>query len=185
MSAENGYSKLEIKNSTNFLDTDTMDYEVESFMKADIFSYGLVVHYMITGDKPWANEESHTAAYERIGEKDEPQLPEPPNNLDEGPLKDLYDSCLCIDPEKRPAAGEITSKKFQAHTTNPYTVTMQTAEFFTCGFLRNTQIVVADSRVDESLVDSCGSRRPQGYPPQCLKCEVETENEKQLNISKN
>ena len=36
-----------------------------------------------------------------------------------------------------------------AHTTNPYTITMQTAEFFTCGFLKDTYIVVADSLIDE------------------------------------
>ena len=89
-----------------------MEYEVESFMKADIFSYGLVVHYMVTGDKPWANEESHAAANERYGGKGEVLLPEPPKNLGDGPLKDLYDSCLCMDPEKRPTA-EIISKKFQ------------------------------------------------------------------------
>ncbi len=29
----------------------------------------------------------------------------------------------------------------------------------------------------QSLVDSCGSRRPQGYPPDCLSCEVEIGNE--------
>ena len=89
-----------------------MDYEVESFMKADIFSYGLVVHYMVTGDKPWANEESHAAANERIGDEHEPLLPDSPKNLGEGPLKDLYYSCLCVEPEKRPTA-EMISKKFQ------------------------------------------------------------------------
>ena len=30
----------------------------------------------------------------------------------------------------------------------------------------------------QSLVQSCRSRRPQGYPPECLKCEVEIGNEK-------
>ena len=29
----------------------------------------------------------------------------------------------------------------------------------------------------QSLVDSCGPRRPQGYPPDCLTCEVEIGNE--------
>ena len=98
-----------------------MDYEVESFMKADIFSYGLVVHYMVTGDKPWANEESHAVANERYGEKGEPLLPDSPKNLGEGSLKDLYDSCLYIDPEKRPTAGEIISKKFQGNYFNTIT----------------------------------------------------------------
>jgi serine/threonine protein kinase len=88
-----------------------MDYEVESFMKADIFSYGLVVHYMVTGDKPWAIEESHAAANERMDVKT--ALPEFPKTLGTGPLKDLYVSCLCLNPLKRPTAGEIISKKFQ------------------------------------------------------------------------
>ena len=39
-----------------------------------------------------------------------------------------------------------------AHTTNPYTITMQTAEFFTCGFLKDTHIVVADSLIDEVTI---------------------------------
>ena len=29
----------------------------------------------------------------------------------------------------------------------------------------------------QSLVDLCRSKRPQGYPPECLKCEVEIGNE--------
>ena len=90
-----------------------MDYEVESFMKADIFSYGLVVHYMVTGVKPWASEKTVATVYERFGIDNEVVLPEPPNNLGQGPLQDLYDSCLCIEPEKRPTAEEIINKKFQ------------------------------------------------------------------------
>lgn len=38
---------------------------------------------------------------------------------------------------------------FSEHKENPYTVTVKTAEFFRCGFLKDTQIVVADSLVDE------------------------------------
>ncbi|CAB3981507.1 serine threonine- kinase drkD [Paramuricea clavata] len=139
------------------LDTETM-IEVESFMRSDIFSYGLVLHYMLTGS---------------MERREEQKAPEPPQNLGKGPLKDLYDSCLRLGSEERPTAAEIINKKFQVHTTNPYTVTLQTAEFFTFGFLKDTQIVVADSLVDESLVDSCGSRRPQGYPSECLSCVVE------------
>ena len=29
----------------------------------------------------------------------------------------------------------------------------------------------------QSFVESCGSTRPQGYPPDCLSCEVEIGNE--------
>ena len=38
---------------------------------------------------------------------------------------------------------------FAVHKENPYSVTVTTAEFFACGFLKDTQIVVADSLVDE------------------------------------
>jgi serine/threonine protein kinase len=82
-------------------------------MKSDIFSYGLVLHYMVTGDKPWAAEESHVAGAERMNEA----LPDYPENFGKGPLNDLYDSCLCWEPEQRPSAGEIINKKFQGKNT--------------------------------------------------------------------
>jgi serine/threonine protein kinase len=82
-------------------------------MKSDIFSYGLVLHYMVTGDKPWAAEESHVAGAERMNEA----LPDYPENFGKGPLNDLYDSCLCWEPKQRPSAGEIINKKFQGKNT--------------------------------------------------------------------
>ena len=84
-------------------------YEVESFMKGDIFSYGLVLYYMVTGDKPWAVEESHAAGDERRYNA----LPQYPDNLGKGPLKDLYDSCISLVPEERPTAWQIINNKFQ------------------------------------------------------------------------
>lgn len=80
-------------------------------MKSDIFTYGLVLHFMITGDKPWANEVSHFAI--RGAGNDEGDLPNPPSDLGKGPLKDVYESCLQVLPNQRPSAAEIINKKFQ------------------------------------------------------------------------
>ena len=83
--------------------------EVETYMKGDIFSYGLVLHYMLTGDKPWAMQESHAAGDKRKFE----ERPDKPKNLGEEPLRDLYNNCLQLKPDDRLAAGEIISKTFQ------------------------------------------------------------------------
>ena len=86
-------------------------------MKGDIFSYGLVLYYMITGIKPWAEQESHAAGLGRVEQQDseESVVPETPKNLGKGPLSDLYHSCLCWEPDERPSAAEIINKKFQGN----------------------------------------------------------------------
>ncbi|XP_046859840.1 mitogen-activated protein kinase kinase kinase dlk-1-like [Xenia sp. Carnegie-2017] len=147
---------------------------VESFMKSDIFSFGLVLHFMISGDKPWAYEFSHAVQLERSNF----DLPEYPENIEEdGPLRKLYEDCLIWEPNDRPTAYEVIENTFEAHQINPYTVTMQTSEFFTCGFLKNTKIVIADSLVDESMRSS-GTGYFQGYPRDCLLCELEADDER-------
>ena len=80
-------------------------------MKGDIFSYGLVLYYMITGNKPWAEHESCSVD----GDRKEMVKPETPKNLGKGPLFDLYHSCLCCEPDERPSAAEIINKKFQGN----------------------------------------------------------------------
>ena len=77
--------------------------EVDLFMKSDIFSYGLVLYYMITGIKPCAEEESHAAGLVR--EKN--AVPDAPKNLGKGPLSDLYHSCLRWKPSERPTAAKL------------------------------------------------------------------------------
>ena len=80
-------------------------------MKGDIFSYGLVLYYMITGNKPWAEQESRAVD----GDRKEMVKPETPKNLSKGPLSDLYHSCLCCEPDERPSAAEIINEKFQGN----------------------------------------------------------------------
>ena len=80
-------------------------------MRSDIFSYGLVLYYMIAGDKPWAAEKSHVVSMERM--KEGKALPKPPQNLGKGPLNDLYDSCVRLRSKERPTAAEIINKTFQ------------------------------------------------------------------------
>ena len=89
--------------------------EVDLFMKSDIFSYGLVLYYMITGIKPWAEQESHAAGFVRVDQQsyDNSVVPDTPKSLGKGPLSDLYHSCLHRDPDKRLTATEIINKKFQ------------------------------------------------------------------------
>ena len=91
--------------------------EVDLFMKSDIFSYGLVLYYMITGIKPWAEQESHAAGFVRVDQQsyDNSVVPDTPKNLGKGPLSDLYHSCLFWDPDERPTAAEIINKKFQGN----------------------------------------------------------------------
>ncbi|XP_046859842.1 mitogen-activated protein kinase kinase kinase dlk-1-like [Xenia sp. Carnegie-2017] len=148
--------------------------DIESFMKSDIFSFGLVLHFMISGDKPWPNKLSR--------ERPNLEWPDYPENIEEvGPLRELYEDCLTFEPNYRPTAYEVIENTFEAHQINPYTVAMQTSEFFTCGFLKNTKIVIADSLVNESMRSS-GTGYFQGYPRDCLLCELEADDERDYEI---
>ncbi|XP_015747789.1 PREDICTED: uncharacterized protein LOC107327555 [Acropora digitifera] len=60
---------------------------------------------------------------------------------------------------------------------NPYQAEAQSAEFFSCGFLQQTSIFVAESLVDESIEGFLKTRaRPQCFPNECLLCKVEVGN---------
>ena len=82
--------------------------EVDFFTKSDIFSYGLVLYYMITGIKPRAED-----ADGFVREKN--SVPDTPKNLGKGPLSDLYHSCLRWKPDERPTAAKIVNTKFQGN----------------------------------------------------------------------
>lgn len=79
-------------------------------MKSDIFSFGLVLHFMISGDKPWAYEFSRAVQLERSNF----DLPDYPENIEEvGPLRKLYEDCLILEPNDRPTAYEVIENTFE------------------------------------------------------------------------
>ncbi|XP_013405413.1 uncharacterized protein LOC106170188 [Lingula anatina] len=156
----------------------------EDLKHGDIFSFGLVIGFMHTGEKPWNKWKTLSM--------DEPSLPEngkydpykenmPMQKLG-GPLKDVYDVCRREKPEERPGAEKLMKDYFSSDK-NPYQSEALKAEFFVCGFLKDTKIFVADSLVDETSEGYYHRRseRPQGYKMEFLQCKIILKPNKQPN----
>ncbi|XP_020917157.1 uncharacterized protein LOC110254472 isoform X2 [Exaiptasia diaphana] len=148
------------------------------FLRADIYSYGQVIAYLLTGESPWQGH--HTASVENlrnfIEKENKVNVPEKFG----GPLKQIIEACREENPEKRPTMQELIYNYFSTDS-NPYQSDAESAEFFCCGFLNDTKMFVADSLVDESSEGYFKTKEtPQGYPADCFVCEVEVGN-KQYN----
>ncbi|KAI8491442.1 hypothetical protein Bbelb_306420 [Branchiostoma belcheri] len=145
---------------------------IEVFMRADMFSYGLVLGYLVTGEKPYDKHGTYTLQNEPATTTQAPQKVVPHSSLT-GPLPKIIKSCYDDEPTARPSSEDVVAQYFSVDD-NPYESEALKAEFFSCGFLQDTKIFVADSLVGESTE---GFRydgiRPQGYPKECLECYVE------------
>ena len=77
-------------------------------MRCDIYSYGLVLIFMMTGEKPWSADESHAVLDAR---QQTPEV-EVPEKL-KGPLQQICEGCCASDPKMRPTAETVVTEHFQ------------------------------------------------------------------------
>ena len=92
------------------------DLEVPDDTCADIYSYGQVVAYLLTGERPWPgrNSLSVQGIRENLIEKEYVVIPE---DL-KGELRDIIQECREDDPCKRPSADTLVSKYFSSKYAN-------------------------------------------------------------------
>ncbi|CAH3128418.1 unnamed protein product [Porites lobata] len=156
---------------------------LEFFLRADIYSYGQVVAYTLTGKMPWHGQNTVSVAgiqNNMIQSLDQVEIPEELS----GKLRSVIHDCRLEDPKERPTADRLVQDYFKGDM-NPYQAEAKSAEFFSCGFLQHTSIFVAESLVDESSEGFFKTGvRPQGFPAQCLLCKVEVGNEEYNNLPK-
>ncbi|CAH3128426.1 unnamed protein product, partial [Porites lobata] len=162
--------------------TDSQDDEL-FFLRADIYSYGQVVAYTLTGKMPWHGRNSVSVEgiqNNMIQSLDQVEIPEELS----GKLRSVIHDCRLEDPQARPTADRLVLDYFSGDM-NPYQAEAKSAEFFSCGFLQHTSIFVAESLVDGSSEGFFKTGvRPQGFPAQCLLCKVEVGNEEYNNVPK-
>ncbi|KAM7448295.1 hypothetical protein ABFA07_003699 [Porites harrisoni] len=162
--------------------TDSQDEEL-FFLRADIYSYGQVVAYTLTGKMPWHGQNTVSVAgihNNIIQSLDQVEIPEELS----GKLRSVIHDCRLEHPKERPTADRLVLDYFNGDM-NPYQAEAKSAEFFSCGFLQHTSIFVAESLVDESSEGFFKTGvRPQGFPAQCLLCKVEEGNEEYNNVPK-
>ncbi|XP_076115138.1 uncharacterized protein LOC143082974 [Mytilus galloprovincialis] len=154
------------------------ELSLEDYKKADIYCFGNVLTFMLTGEQPCEKISTKTLALsldltEKIADLDLPK------NLT-GHLNDLIFNCRRVDPKYRPTAKNILDfffcleKNLHLMQANQKTE----ADFFSCGFLDKTDIFVADSCTNKeaSQIGFYESEmRPTGYDHSDLKCLVEVE----------
>ncbi|XP_067019261.1 uncharacterized protein [Acropora muricata] len=148
--------------------------EEEFHLMADIYSYGQVVAYTLTGKMPWQglNSLSVKGIHHLIQKDNRVEIPERLN----GQLRNVIRDCRLEEPESRPAAETLVTHYYSGDV-NPYQAEAQSAEFFSCGFLQQTSVFVAESLVDESSEGFLKTGvRPQGFPKKSLLCQVDTGN---------
>ncbi|XP_020605710.1 mitogen-activated protein kinase mpk-1-like [Orbicella faveolata] len=153
------------------------------YLRADIYSYGQVVAYTLTGNMPWHGRNSVSVKgiqNNLVQKEDRVEIPEELT----GKLRNVIIDCRVENPELRPTADKLVLEYFSGDT-NPYQTEATSAEFFSCGFLQHTYIFVAESLVDESSEGFFKTGiRPQGFPPECLLCHVEVGNKAYNDVPK-
>ncbi|KAK2552329.1 Serine/threonine-protein kinase CTR1 [Acropora cervicornis] len=116
-------------------------------LRADIYSYGQLVAYTLTGKMPWQGRNSVSVKNinnDLIQKGDRVEIPERLS----GQLLNVIQDCRLEEPEKRPTAETL-----------------------------HTSIFVAESLVDESIEGFLKTRvRPQGFLNESLLCKVEVGN---------
>ena len=150
----------------------------DCLLKSDLYSYGLVMLFLITGKTPWDNtSEESICPFDESMESDGLWPSEPPSDIRytippvlASELQNIVNVCYVEDPLTR-ATSELVHDRFfrgmfvltiDQHSvelsylflsyidrSNPFSVTDISSEFFSCGFLDNTHIFVADSVVAE------------------------------------
>ncbi|XP_078332378.1 uncharacterized protein LOC144625447 [Crassostrea virginica] len=150
-------------------------HTVIDYRKGDVYCFGLIMLFTISGLKPLAELSSSS-----IQDVDEKELPAPiPKEYIANPRDIIAKSiieCTNETPEERPTAEDVIRKFY--HGKNPYLSEADEGELFSCGFMDKTDIFVADSCTDEdaSQVGFFESgMRPSGYQHMDLNCPIQVE----------
>ncbi|CAC5380262.1 unnamed protein product [Mytilus coruscus] len=155
------------------------EWSFEDYKNADIYCFGNVLTFMLTGERPYSKISTGTL----VDYKDPTEnLSNPglPKTLT-GHLKNVISKCHLKIPKERPTAENIL-KDFFSSENNPYLLQTNpetAAEFFSCGFMDKTDIFVADSCTDKEASQMGfyeSGIRPTGYDHCNLICQIEVEN---------
>nr|XP_039255376.1 calcium-dependent protein kinase 1-like [Styela clava] len=154
---------------------------IEDMKKVDVHGYGLTILFMRTGTSPYPEDQTRELKSARMSSPvkrlkgkiyiRKVTLPDLPDTL----LGKLILDC-CENAEKRPTFAKILKTYFGKEMKNPFNLA-EKGEFFECGFLKDTQIFVADSMVEDTEIKKYkGSESPPGYRREDLICGVEIVN---------
>lgn len=149
-------------------------HTISDYKKGDVYCFGLIMLFTISGLKPLAELSSSSL-------QDEIDLPTSsvptdyitnPNDIVGKSIKE----CTLGIPKERPEAEEVIQKYYRGE--NPYLSEADEGELFSCGFMEKTDIFVADSCTDEdaSQIGFLESKmRPSGYQHEDLKCPIQVD----------
>lgn len=156
---------------------DEKEYSLSDYQRGDMYSFGLVMAYTLTGVKALACISS-SSLYSSASDNVPIGGPfEIPKSL-EGSLRTAIEASVLMEPNARKTSEEILKECF-SDDKNPYQIDPKQVEFFSSGFLEKTDIFVADSCLDENdaflgFYESGSKERPSGYDHRDLKCKIET-----------
>ncbi|XP_061178352.1 serine/threonine-protein kinase 10-like [Saccostrea echinata] len=149
-------------------------HTIIDYQKGDIYCFGLIMLFTISGLKPLA-ELSSSSIQDEI---DLPSASIPTNYITNS--KDIVGKCIieCTNeiPEVRPTAEDVIQKYYRGK--NPYLSEADEGELFSCGFMDKTDIFVADSCTDEDATQTGyfeSEFRPTGYQHEDLNCPIQVE----------
>ncbi|XP_033752711.1 carbon catabolite-derepressing protein kinase-like [Pecten maximus] len=153
------------------------EYNIKDYQRGDMYSFGLVMAYTLTGVKALANISSSRLSSSESENDLEGDPVELPKSL-EGTLRTIIETCVQQDPAVRKSASDLMAEYFSVDR-NPYQIVPTQVEFFSCGFLEKTDIYVADSYIEEGdtalgYFESDTRKRPTGYDHNNLMCKIET-----------
>jgi len=162
------------KNSRSGYYPASYEADIGFYLQADIYSYGMVIAFCLTGESPWGNVVTTILESGEEWNPDVAKVALPQHLPIEDYVRKIIEICYSEDTDTRPKAAQDVVDMFFKGKQNPYKSEPSKAEFFFCGFLTNTNIFVADSLVDETSEGYFRSREiPKGYPKNCLICEVQ------------
>ena len=147
-------------------------YCLDDFKRGDVFCFGLVLAFALTNLKPFADLVSSVLDWWR-----EQPLSATNQYLSKvkGPLADIIVSCIEDEPQKRPSVESVMNKYFKQR--NPFENVTADAEFFSCGFMRKTDMFIADSCTTDVVSGFYETGiKPIGYDHRDLVCEIDRVN---------
>ncbi|KAL5006204.1 hypothetical protein ScPMuIL_015010 [Solemya velum] len=171
-------SDMESSNSSNPGKT----FVLEDFKKGDMYCFGLLLSYSLTGKVPYVSISSSSLETAIASKQIEHHPIHLPPRLD-GPLKAAIDVCLETEPKRRISADQAVGEYF-LEDANPYAIFSKDVEFFSCGFMDKTDIFVADSCTNDEAGQTgiYGGGKVSGYDHENLICFVETANAPIYNL---